>query len=192
VKKTPVVVVLLVAAFCCPMIAPAAEVTPGLGVTTTAGVTLDLTAEWLFQHEQLARQIELREKIFPDRVTSTVFRTESLILPADRDPADVVLRRTAALLDRLAQLPGCEDLADQRRELADLQHRVQSVAVTDGTARKELYLAACKLRRTLTFKNPLLDFDKVLFVKREIHGPTWPEGTHMCDQYFGFHAKPGG
>ncbi len=190
--KPPVAVVSLVAAFCCPVIAPAAEVTPGPGVTTTARVKLDLTTEWLFQHEQLARQIELREKIFPDRVTGTVFRTESLILPFDRDPADVVLRRTAALLDRISRLFGGSDLAAERHELAKLQRRAQSVAATDGVARKEFYLSACKLRRTISFKNPLLDFEKVLFVKREIHGPTWPEGTHMCDQYFGFHAEPGG
>ena len=41
--------------------------------------------------------------------------------------------------------------------------------------------------RSIALKNPLLDFDKVLFVKR--HPGTLP---HMCDQYFGSFAQPGG
>ena len=98
--KTLVAVTLLLVAFLCPVIGSAADVAPGPGVTTTAEVQLDLPGEWLFQYGELIRQIQLRESIFLERVSSTVFRTESLILPTDRDPADVVLRRTSALLDR--------------------------------------------------------------------------------------------
>ena len=170
----------------------AAEVTPGPGVTMTAGVTADLSGEWLFQFEQLKRQIELRDRIFPDRVKRTVFRTDSLILSSDRDPADVAVRRTVALLDDVMRLPGVGELAAEQRELKLLRRQVQSTAASDLPSRRRLYLSACKLRRRICFRNPLVDFDKILFVKREVHGPTWPQGTHMCDQYFGFHAKPGG
>lgn len=52
----------------------AGEVVPSPGVTTVAKVELDLEGEWLFQFEQLERQIELREQIFLDRVKQTVFR----------------------------------------------------------------------------------------------------------------------
>ena len=42
------------------------------------------------------------------------------------------------------------------------------------------------LRRRIAFKNPLLTFDKVLFVTHQ------PAASHMCDQYFGNKAKAGG
>ena len=40
--------------------------------------------------------------------------------------------------------------------------------------------------------NELLDFDDVLFIKRSYLPPSETQGNHMCDQYFGFHAIPGG
>ena len=50
------------------------------------------TDEW----RQLAQDIANRKWF--DRVASQAFDRQALILPADRDPLDVVLRRTAALL----------------------------------------------------------------------------------------------
>ncbi len=168
------------------------EVAPGPGVTTGAEVQLDLQREWLFQFEQLKRQIAIREQIFLDRVEQTVFRRESLILPTDRDPADVVARRTEALLADIKRSSDNVDLNTLQQELDSLHGQVETMAVSDTAARRELYLQICKLRRRISFKNRLLDFEKILFVKREVHGPSWQEGSHMCDQYFGFHAKPGG
>ena len=40
--------------------------------------------------------------------------------------------------------------------------------------------------------NKLLDFDDVLFIKRSYLPHSETQGNHMCDQYFGFHALPGG
>ncbi|MEI6277985.1 MAG: PQQ-binding-like beta-propeller repeat protein [Verrucomicrobiae bacterium] len=48
------------------------------------------------------------------------------------------------------------------------------------------------LRREALFANPLLDFQKILFIKRDFLPPSEKSGNHMCDQYFGFHARPGG
>jgi hypothetical protein len=42
--------------------------------------------------------------------------------------------------------------------------------------------------RDIAFANPLLDFDKVLFIKRHDAVGVF----HMCDQYYGCNAKPGG
>jgi hypothetical protein len=54
-----------------------------------------------------------------------------------------------------------------------------------------------RLRRKVAFSNPLLNFDRILFIKRHFlpASVTWGSdmrGNHMCDQYFGFHAIPGG
>ncbi len=47
------------------------------------------------QYEALKRDLAKRSMF--DRVAHQTFRREALILDTDRDPADVVLRRTAAL-----------------------------------------------------------------------------------------------
>ncbi len=182
--KRPVSVASLVAALCCVVIAAAAELTPGPGVMTTSSVKLDLASEWLFQHEQLARQIELREKIFLGRVTSTVFWTESLILPIDRDPADVVLRRTAALLDRISRLSGCPDLDADRDELAKLQRRAQSVDITDGLRQGRhdqynygVYLIDSLGNRELLYRDPAFSCHKPIPLRPRPRPPVISHGT---------------
>ena len=40
--------------------------------------------------------------------------------------------------------------------------------------------------------NKLLDFDDIVFIKRSYLPSGETQGNHMCDQYFGFHAIPGG
>ncbi len=54
----------------------------------------------------------------------------------------------------------------------------------DGRAE---YMQARWAVRKMTLKNPLLDFDKILFVKQA--SPMFP---HMSDQFYGWWSKPGG
>jgi len=49
-----------------------------------------------------------------------------------------------------------------------------------------------EIRRAALFANPLLDFNSILFAKRQFLPGVERQGNHMCDQYFGFHAVPGG
>jgi hypothetical protein len=130
-------------------------------------------------------------------IAAQTFRAESLILPSDRDQLDVVVRRAEALLTHIEAMPGAPDLSVQEGELSQLKTKNVAVAVNDVEARYELFEAVLKLRRTIAFSNPLLDFDRILFIKRQFlpETRTWgPDmlGNHMCDQYFGFHAIPGG
>ncbi len=115
------------------------------------------------------------------------FRTESLILAADRDPTDVVLRRTAALLADLKKNLAADITDSFTQQLADLQKKGADTAVTDTKARRTLFGNACALRRQIAFSNPLLNFDKLLFIKR--HRAVY---DHMCDQFYGIAAAPGG
>ena len=54
--------------------------------------------------------------------------------------------------------------------------------------RKSLYFEARGLLRRIAFCNPLLDFDKILFIKRHDSVGVF----HMSDQYYGCNARPGG
>ena len=111
--------------------------------------------------------------------------------PADRDEADAVLRRVGALLEHLKPLPHCPNLNKLEARLADLKAKAERLEVKTP-ARDELLVEACKLRRQVAFSNPLLDFDKILFMKRHFCPEPEKQGNHMCDQYFGFNAIRGG
>ena len=129
----------------------------------------------------------------PDRwpAADQVFDKNSLPDPADKDEADAVLRRVGALIAHLKTLPRCPDLKQAEARLAGL--KTQSGLLEAGNAKRaELLAEACKLRRKVAFANPLLDFNRILFIKRHFCPNEEVTGNHMCDQYFGFNAIRGG
>ena len=79
------------------------------------------------------------------------FRADALILESDRDPADVVLRRTATLLADLERMSTSPNLTTLAGELQQLQSKGNQVPVEDELARYELYENACRLRRRIAF-----------------------------------------
>jgi hypothetical protein len=130
-------------------------------------------------------------------ITAQTFRSESLISASDRDPVDVVLRRTNALLAHLKSMPGAPDFSAEEKQLAQLKTKGAKIPVENNDARRLLFEYVLRLRRKVAFSNPLLNFDRILFIKRHFlpASVTWGSdmrGNHMCDQYFGFHAIPGG
>lgn len=127
-----------------------------------------------------------------ETIAPQAFRPESLILKSDRDPADIVLRRTAALLNHLKSNFDAPDLSAEETHLAQLNLRNARIPVEDSDARLLLFERAMRLRQKTAFSNPLLNFDRILFVKRHRLPGAMSLGHHMCQQYYGFHALPGG
>jgi hypothetical protein len=121
------------------------------------------------------------------RVGKEAYRTESLILETDRDPLDVVLRRTAALLADLKRTAAAAKLAEPEKQLAELRKLGAETPVENAEVRRGLFVRACEVRRSIALSNPLLNFDKILFIKR--HRALY---NHMCDQYYGMAQRPGG
>jgi len=121
-----------------------------------------------------------------DRLMKEALRTDAFFLPTDRDPADVVLRRTAALLADIRKMTGAPDLAKEATELAALKTACGKIETTDATARRKLFDDLCALRRRIAFANPLLNFKSLIFATHH------KAASHMCDQYFGCNARPGG
>ena len=109
---------------------------------------------------------------------------QALVWETDRDPLDIVLRRTRALADDIACPKECSDALDA------LVAAAAKTDVQDADARFALFVKVVRLRRKIAFSNPLVKgIDKLLFVGREAFPPdeyNW--GVHMCDQFFGFHA----
>ncbi len=154
---------------------------------STSGIAIDLEPANEIQQQFLVLMHDLRNRAHFDRVAHQVFRAEALILEADRDPLDVVLRRTAALLDDLNGSSPEIDRAAMKKQLDEVSAAAEGVAVEDTEKRLALFERACGVRRQIAMSNPLLNFDRLVFIKR--HRPGF---NHMCDQYYGINAKPGG
>lgn len=118
-------------------------------------------------------------------------RTEALLKPEDRDAADVTLRRVETLLADLRSMKGVRDLSSEVQALAELRRRCRETPLTDAPGRLSLYLDCCELRRRIAFANPLLDFDRILFVKHKKNARQELGGDHMAGQYYGIHATKG-
>ena len=144
-----------------------------------------MEGEWESQFGALEHDLGNRAHFA--RVAKETLREDALILEADRDPADVVLRRAAALVADLKRLSAAPALAGLEKDLAGLQAANAAIDLKNTEARYVLYADACRLRRQIALCNPLLSFDKILFVKH--HRALY---DHMCDQFYGMAARPGG
>ena len=108
---------------------------------------------------------------------------QALIWETDRDPTDAALRRTEALLERLAAMPFApERIRCFRERLAEVRAQVQATQ-PDLQGKEPLrigaYLAVCALRREMALANPLLAFDELLVIERP------------ADSFAAFHLRPG-
>ena len=121
-----------------------------------------------------------------EEIASQTFNSTALVLESDRDPADMVLRRTSALLADLKNLAGAH-VAAFDAPLAGLQQAVADTPVSDTEARRALHHEICRIRRQIAFANPLLNFRDLVFIKR--HRAFY---NHMCDQFYGICQNPGG
>ncbi|MBI3922114.1 MAG: hypothetical protein HY318_11905 [Armatimonadetes bacterium] len=102
------------------------------------------------------------------------------------------LRLARQLLEDLQQQgKGSSLLTEEAEQLLTLEKEADRFRNPSSQIRnpqwEDLYLRVHRLKRDIAFRNPLLSFDKLLFVKR-LPGLY----SHMCDQYFGCNARPGG
>ncbi len=102
-----------------------------------------------------------------------------------------VVRRGLELADRLRSEATRKRLAPLTTQLERLAARVDELDASGDVSqhvRRAVYFEARWLVRRIAFCNPMLGFDKILFIKR-----LDPKGLyHMVHQYYGFGAKPGG
>jgi len=146
------------------------------------------------EYRQLAAQIaaaDFSSEAY-QRLERETRRLDALIRPGDRAPVDVVLRRTRALLTHLRTRPDAPDLTAEEQQLGALEARARAAVPAQSTAESEpdaLFVEACQLRRRIAFQNPLLSFDRILFL---LHHKQARGERHMVDQYFGFNARKGG
>jgi len=93
-------------------------------------------------------------------------------------------RRLAARIT--AAHPGVGDFAAERAKLDELDRRVAASAAAD----REVYFEVRRLKRAIAFKNPVVDFNKVLLV--DMPYPQGSEWRHETRHRLGYMAVPGG
>ncbi|MBM4081207.1 MAG: hypothetical protein FJ278_16005, partial [Planctomycetes bacterium] len=133
-----------------------------------------------------------------EKLKREAFDEHALIWESDGGPVGTVLRRTAALLQNLADSAKLASLVSDCRALRAAYETAKPAS--DSDLYRAFYLAACALRRQVALSNPLLDFDTILFVARGTFegsvrsNPATADvqGGHFVTQYFGFNALPGG
>ncbi len=103
-----------------------------------------------------------------------------------------VIGRAEALAARFGRFGGASarlaQLRDQLRQADERRAKFAQAGAVAEEVRRQLYLDARRILRQIAFCHPLLDFDKLLFIKRHDPGGLY----HMVHQFYGFGAKSGG
>ncbi|MCY2988464.1 MAG: hypothetical protein NTY19_11445 [Planctomycetota bacterium] len=120
---------------------------------------------WDEEYLELVGQISQLKRSQPERrerLRTEALDQQALILPSDTDPLDVVLRRTAALVQSWRQRAWLTPtvLSEFDTQLDRLSATAR--ATSAGEARKTLFSQASALRRSIALANPLLDFDHLV------------------------------
>ncbi len=102
--------------------------------------------------------------------------------PAETYPIRDAIRRGRMLADELKKSG-----VDVGRFVAEMD-RIAAAVEREGESNRELYLKARQMVRQLAFANPLLKFDRLLFVKRFTQ-ETYPD---ICLNHMPWVSKPGG
>ena len=108
-----------------------------------------------------------------------------------RNAVENVLQHARQLATRLHSEADPARLQPLVVQLGALEQRVSALPTVENDTLdelRELESQAHSLARQIAFCNPRLDFDKLLFIKRHDSAGVY----HMCDQYYGCNAKPGG
>jgi hypothetical protein len=97
------------------------------------------------------------------------------------------IRWTRALADRITSLfPAKVDFTGELARLAGLEKKAAGLTSPD----RDLYFQVREIKRGIAFKNPLVDFDKVLLV--DMPYPQGSEWRHETRHRLGYMAVPGG
>lgn len=169
------------------------------GTVVIAEENLSLVDFWQTQYSELIQQLKEKSgslsKTMGDK---KVLDLNSLTYDTDRNPTDIIIRRTEAMLTEMSKVQRNSAIKSFASRLAalKLQHetRFQNLnKVSISSVPDELYYSAQALNRDVMLANPSLDFTDLLFIERGIVGPGIEyDGEHMCDQYFGHNARTGG
>ncbi len=160
--------------------------------TTARYVRLQLPGQDYFHLDEVeiyARDCQTNVAIRKPATQSSISQWSSASSPlmtAYRQAVMLTVQHGLQLADDLQQRG--VHVADQRDRLRQIAKRLEKLpASANADLLQPEYFDACKAVRILSLRNPLLDFDRILFVKRAT--TLFP---HVSDQYYGWWSRPGG
>lgn len=125
---------------------------------------------WASEYDEIAGQIgrlKTMDRAFRARLEAEALDRQALVMPEDRDPVDVVLRRTKALIDYHAKRGGMPQAAIKGYETKWAELADAAKPASEDNARRKLFERACGLRREIAFANPALNFDSIACMLEE-------------------------
>ena len=143
----------------------------GLALAAVALCALPALAElsveqtWNGEYDEIAGQIgRLRtmDRAFRARLEAEALDRQALIMPGDKDPLDVVLRRTGALIAYHRRHNDLPEAAIKRFDAKWIEMSDAARAASADDARRKLFSRVCALRREIAFANPLLNFNDIV------------------------------
>jgi hypothetical protein len=167
-----------------------------LSVVTRAAPVIGVDSIWQkqqlafreFQYQSIERGLKDGPRQEPGK-GSFMLDERALILTTDKDPVDVQLRRTRALLAHLKTTLRVTNLTPLEAEITKIAAEAELTrTASQGGKLHELFMRLREINRQVALSNPLLDFNDLLFM-----GYIRPGGdAHMVDQYVGWNARAGG
>ena len=121
-----------------------------------------VAAFWESQYQSIERGIKDGPRHEPGK-NPYMLDEQALILTTDRDPVDVQLRRTRALLAHLDVTLRVNGLVPLAAEVSKIAAEADSARAASQTAKlHELYCRLREITRKASLSNPLLDFNDLL------------------------------
>lgn len=143
----------------------------------TPAVSSMVEDAWADEYYRLSHDLDPDNKVMrwygESKVKDYVWNQQAMITESDNSPLDIILRRTEALLNDIAQLEGAPDLSGERNQLDQLASQAQNASDEEA-----MFKQIAALRRSIAFKNPLINFDQVVFFKNSMDGTP-----HMVQVY---------
>jgi hypothetical protein len=154
-----------------------------------------MRASWQEDYARIQKEIaEYREsQVSGTEPLIPVMDEHARILASDRDVLDVQLRRLQALLDALKNMLRAPNLQEEQDALDRLRLKSASMEPSkrDAVARRRRLFMECRaLARRVALRNPLLDFDEIIF--NSFEHQIQKNNIMNHDQDVGYSAAPGG
>lgn len=156
-----------------------------------------VVGHWTREFKELERQIERIEERYENEQDpyqgTRILDRQACILPTDRTPFDVEYRRTRALLDFLGDRYDSRRFDKLKSQLSQLVKDIK--ARTADVSRHQAmsdYFQVAVVRREIAMSNPLLAFEKILFVGRGNYYGDDPTGQHQLSSPIAFCNRVGG
>ncbi len=167
--------------------------------TTSAEIVSDWETEYYELREKISsnQSAGLAKSSARSYLETKALNKHALVWDTDKTPFDVALRRTEALLAYYKTMPNGPDVSQWEAGIRKIKDGISINGLAKASAQAASgdfsgFIALRKIARAAAFDNPLLDFDDILFIERNITGANDPGGQHQCTNYYGITQKFGG